>query len=76
MMDEEQMEVSLGHFGGPTEGDAHHHGDSDAMLEVGIVANGETKNDLGSMMKMAVLSDGELTPVRRSKRGCGGCALV
>jgi hypothetical protein len=66
------MEVSLGHFDGPREGmltgDAQHHGDlSDAMLEVGIAANGET-NDLGSAMMMAVLFDGELTPVWHSKR--------
>jgi hypothetical protein len=49
-------------------GDAQHHGDlSNAMLEVGIAANGET-NDLGSVMMMMVLSDGELTPVWRSKQ--------
>jgi len=58
----------LGIFDGPTEGDAHHHGDSDAILEAGIAANGKTKNDMGSVMKMAVVFDGDLTPVRHSKR--------
>jgi hypothetical protein len=41
----------------------------DAMVAARVPADGETKNrELGSVMKMAVLSDGELTPVRRSKR--------
>ena len=37
----------------------------EAMVEAGVSADG---NVLGSVMTMAVLSDGELTPVRRSKR--------
>ncbi|CAD6260753.1 unnamed protein product [Miscanthus lutarioriparius] len=40
----------------------------DAMLGVGVAADGESKKDLGSVMKMAIMSDGELIPVRRSKR--------
>jgi hypothetical protein len=67
MMDVEQVQVSLGHLDELTEGDAHHV-DSVALLKAGVVADGETKTDLGSVMKMAILSDGELTPVQRSKR--------
>jgi hypothetical protein len=67
MMDVEQVQVSLGHLDELTEGDAHHV-DSVALLKAGVVADGETKTDLGSVMKIAVLSNGELTPVRRSKR--------
>jgi hypothetical protein len=67
MMDVEQAHVSLGHLDELTEGDAHHAG-SVALLKAGVVADGETESDLGSVMKMAVLSDGKLTPVRRSKR--------
>ena len=37
----------------------------EAMVEAGVSADG---NVLGSVMTIAVLSDGELTPVRRSKR--------
>ena len=36
----------------------------EAMVEAGVSAD---VNVLGSVMTMAVLSDGELTPVRRSK---------
>ena len=67
------MEVSIGQFDGAIEGviagGAQHLGDLlDAMLEAGVAADGESKKELGSVMKMAVLSDGELTSVRRSKR--------
>jgi hypothetical protein len=52
MIDEEQMEVSLGRFDGPTEGvvtgGAQHVGDlSDAMLEAGVAADGESKKNWG-----------------------------
>jgi hypothetical protein len=40
----------------------------DAMVDAGVSADGGSKDVLGSVMMMAVLSDGELTPVRRSKR--------
>jgi hypothetical protein len=40
----------------------------DTMVNVEVSADGEPNNVLGSVMTMAVLSDGELTPVRRSKR--------
>jgi polyhydroxyalkanoate synthesis regulator phasin len=70
---EEQMEVSIGQLAGAREGGtadgAQHVGHLlDAMLEAGMAANGESKNVLGSVMKVAVLSDGELTPVWRSKQ--------
>jgi hypothetical protein len=38
------------------------------MIESGVAADGGLKKEWGSVMTMAVLSDGELTPVRRSKR--------
>jgi len=38
------------------------------VLGAGVVDDGESKKDLGSVMKMAIMSNGELTPVRRSKR--------
>jgi hypothetical protein len=52
MMDEEQMEVSLGQFDGPIEGmvtgGGHHIGDlSNAMLEAGVAADGESKKNWG-----------------------------
>jgi hypothetical protein len=37
------------------------------MLEAGVTANGGSEKELGSVMKMTILSDG-VTPVRRSKR--------
>jgi hypothetical protein len=40
----------------------------DAMLGAGVAADGGSERELGSVMKMAILLDGELTPVRRSKR--------
>jgi hypothetical protein len=40
----------------------------DALVGAGISADGGSDNVLGSVMTMAVLSDGELTPVRRSKQ--------
>jgi hypothetical protein len=39
----------------------------DAMVDVGVSADGGSNDVLGSVMMMAVLFDGELTPVRRSK---------
>jgi len=33
----------------------------------GVGADGESKKDLGSVMKMTIMSNGELTPVWRSK---------
>ena len=41
------------------------------MLEAGVSADGGATKELGSVMTLAVLSDGELTPVRRSKRNAG-----
>jgi hypothetical protein len=50
-------------------GGTQHLGDlSDAMLEAGVAVDGESKKELGSVVKMVVLSDEELTLVRRSKR--------
>ena len=50
-------------------GGGQHLGDLlDAMLEAGVTADGGSKKEMGSVMKMVVLSDGEITPVRRSKR--------
>ena len=73
MFDEELSEISVGHFAGATNGaiadGAQHLGHLlDAMIEAGVAADDGSKNELGSVTKMAVLSDGELTPVRRSKR--------
>jgi hypothetical protein len=31
------------------------------MLEVGVIANGGSEKELGSVMKMTILSDGERT---------------
>jgi len=72
VLDEEQDEAAL-LLDGAAEGvitiDDQHLGIlSDAMGEAGLSADGGTKKELGSMMTMVVLSDGELTPVRRSKR--------
>lgn len=48
---------------------AHHLGIlSKAMLEAGVAADGGIEKEFGSVMELAILSDGELTPVRRSKR--------
>ena len=41
------------------------------MLEAGVSADGGATKELGSVMTLAVLSDGELTPVWRSKRNAG-----
>jgi hypothetical protein len=38
------------------------------MLQARLAADGGVHREMGSVMTMAVLSDGELTPVRRSKR--------
>jgi hypothetical protein len=71
--DDEQMEVSVGQLDGATEGKvadgAQHLGALlDAMIEAGVTADGAQKKEWGSVMTMAVLSNGELTPVQRSKR--------
>jgi len=72
VLDEEQDEAPLlpdGAAEGVITIDDQHLGIlSDAMVEAGLSADGGTKKELGSVMTMAVLSDGELTPVRRSKR--------
>jgi len=41
------------------------------MLEAGVSADGGATKELGSVMTLVVLSDGELTPVRSSKRNAG-----
>jgi hypothetical protein len=71
--DEELTEISVGHFASATKGaiadGVQHLGHLlDAMIEAGVAADGGSNNELGSVMKMAVLLDGELTLVRRSKR--------
>jgi hypothetical protein len=38
------------------------------MIGAGVSADGGSEYELGSVTKMAVLSEGELVPVRRSKR--------
>ena len=73
MFDKERVEISVGQIDGAAEGafanGAQHLGVLlDTMLGVGVGADGESKKDLGSVMKMAIMSNGELTPVRRSKR--------
>jgi hypothetical protein len=40
----------------------------DAMVNSRVSADGESNNVLGSVMTMTVLSNGELTPARHSKR--------
>jgi hypothetical protein len=40
----------------------------EAVLGVGVAADGGSDLELGSVMKMAILSGGEPTPVRRSRR--------
>jgi hypothetical protein len=67
------MEASVGQFVGATEGEvadgAQHLGALlDAMIEAGVQADGVPAKEWGSVMTMAVLAEGELTPVRRSKR--------
>ena len=73
MFDNERVEISVGQIDGAAEGafaDGAQHLAVllDAMLGAGVAADGESKKDLGSVMKMAIMSNGELTPVRRSKR--------
>jgi hypothetical protein len=69
---EEQTEVpklSDGTAEGVVESQDQHLGIlSEAMLQAGLAADGGVHREMGSVMTMAVLSDGELTPVRRSKR--------
>ena len=49
--------------------DAQHLGALlDAMVQAGLSADGGPKKELGSIMTMDILSDGELTPVRHSKQ--------
>jgi len=72
MFDNERVEISVGQINGAAEGvfadGAQHLGVLlDAMLGARVAADGESKKDLGSVMKMAIMSNGELTPVRRSK---------
>ena len=73
MFDNERVEISVGQINGAAEGvfadGAQHLGVLlDAMLGARVAADGESKKDLGSVMKMAIMSDGELTLVRRSKQ--------
>ena len=74
-MIEEQVQVSVGQSdgaaGGIADGAQHLGALLDAMLEAGVSADGGATKELGSVMTLAVLSDGELTPVRRSKRNAG-----
>jgi hypothetical protein len=70
---DDQMEASVGQFVGATEGEVadgtqHLGALLDAMIEAGVQADGVPEKEWGSVMTMAVLADGELTPVRRSKR--------
>jgi hypothetical protein len=73
MYAKERVEISVGQVDGAAEGafadGAQHLGALfDAMLGAGVTADGESKNEIGSVMKVVVLSDGELTPVWRSKQ--------
>jgi ferredoxin-fold anticodon binding domain-containing protein len=73
MNEEEQVEVSVGQSdgaaeGGITDGAQHLGALLDATIEAGVSADGGSNKELGSVMTMVVLSDGELTLVRRSKR--------
>jgi hypothetical protein len=73
LLDRDYTKVSVGDIGATVEeacaDGAHHIADLfGAMLDAGVAADGMSKKELGSVMKMAVLSDGELTTVRRSKR--------
>jgi len=73
MFDKERVDISVGQIDGAAEGafadGAQHLGVLlDAVLGAGVVDDGESKKDLGSVMKMMIMSNGELTPVRRSKR--------
>ena len=66
MNEEEQVEVPVRQSDGAAEGwiadGAQHLGALlDAMIEAGVSADGGSKTELGSVMTMAVLSDGELT---------------
>ena len=69
------MQVSVGQSdgaaGGIADGVQHLGALLDAMLEAGVSADGGATKELGSVMTLAVLSDGELTPVRCSKRNAG-----
>jgi hypothetical protein len=70
MNEEEQVEVSGAVRQGSrgiADGFQHLGALLDAMIEAGVSADGGSKKELGSVMTMAVLSDGELTPVRHSK---------
>jgi hypothetical protein len=67
------VEISAGQVDGAAEGafadGAQHLGVLlDAMVGARVTADGESKKELGSVMKIVVLSYGELTLVRRSKR--------
>jgi hypothetical protein len=76
LIEEEQVQVSMGQSNGAAEGGiadgAQHLGALlGALIEAGVSADGGSRKELGSVMTMAVLSDGELTPVRRSKWNTG-----
>jgi hypothetical protein len=69
----EQMQVAVGQdnrvAGGALADGVQHLGILlDAMLGAGVLADGGSEEEFGSVMRMAILSDGELTPVRLSKR--------
>jgi hypothetical protein len=71
MNEKGQVQISVGQVDGAAEGTfaigAQHLGALlDVMLGAGVTADGESKNDLGSVMKMAVLSDGELPQYGRA----------
>ena len=81
MFDKERVEISVGQIDGAAEG-AFAHGAQhlgvllDAMLGAGVAADGESKKDLGSVMKMAIMSNGELTPVTTGDRLFAECQVV
>jgi hypothetical protein len=70
---EEQVQVPAARFERTDDAAAIHRehligASLDAMIGAGVSADGGSEYELGSVTKMAVLSEGELTPVRRSKR--------
>ena len=75
MIEGEQVQVSVGQSDGAAGGIAYgaqHLGPLlDAMLEARVSADGGAIKELGSVMTLVVLSDGELTPVWRNKRNAG-----
>jgi hypothetical protein len=72
MLDRDYTEVSVGDIGATIEeacaDGAHHIADLfGAMLDAGVAADGMSKKELGSVMKMTILSDGELTQYAKAK---------